>query len=52
MRHFSSDRFIPTDVLIRFEDGAELVTARRDIGLHLGNSEQAEPVTLRQGPLR
>ena len=29
MRHFSSDRFIPTDVLIRFEDGSELVTVPR-----------------------
>jgi hypothetical protein len=26
MRNLSSDRFIPTDVLIRFEDGSELVT--------------------------
>ena len=29
MRNFSSDRFIPTDVLIRFEDGSELVTVPR-----------------------
>ena len=29
MRNLSSDRFIPTDVLIRFEDGAELVTVPR-----------------------
>jgi hypothetical protein len=52
MRNFSSDRFIPTDVLIRFEDGSELVTvaARADIRLHLGNAEQAEPVALRQSP--
>jgi len=26
MRNLSGDRFIPTDVLIRFEDGSELVT--------------------------
>ncbi len=26
MRNLSSDQFIPTDVLIRFEDGSELVT--------------------------
>ena len=26
MHNLSSDRFIPTDVLIRFEDGSELVT--------------------------
>ena len=29
MRNLSSDRFIPTDVLIRFEDGSELVTVPR-----------------------
>ena len=33
MRNFSSDRFIPTDVLIRFEDGSELVTVPRDATL-------------------
>jgi hypothetical protein len=29
MRNLSSDRFIPTNVLIRFEDGSELVTVPR-----------------------
>ena len=29
MHNLSSDRFIPTNVLIRFEDGSELVTVPR-----------------------
>ena len=29
MRSLSSDPFVPTDVLIRFEDGSELVTVPR-----------------------
>ena len=34
MRNLSSDRFIPTDVLIRFEDGSELVTVPRGATLY------------------
>ena len=33
MRNLSSDRFIPTDVLIRFEDGSELVSVPRGVTL-------------------